>query len=157
MTEFERNLERVRQGIERLEAALYHHRSESFSRILQTELPEGIARHLQDVFSSPAYADNRSSQEELLEKLKKGLKLVRTVRMEFAFEPSELLIEKITDWVRQEAGDTVVLDAGVEPSLLGGARISYNGRYEEYTLHRLIERALSAKQKEILSLINSGK
>lgn len=147
-------LDHLRQGIERLEEALYRRHSQSFENIMRGELPEGVARHLEEIFSHPPYAENRSSQEALLAELKKSLKWVKYIKIEFAFEPTELLVEKVSEWVRQEVGENIVLDISADLAMLGGARLSYGGKYDEYSLVRLIERALVQKQDEILGLLN---
>lgn len=150
-------LDHLKDGLERLIEALYRHGADAFTRVLETAFPEGFARHLGELFRRPPYEGSRNAREEFLTNLLRSLKWVRPVRIELAFEPSGTMIEAVSDWVRSEAGGDTVLDIAVDPSILGGARFSFGGRYKAYTLTEFIDRILEEKRNEIFREVQSSR
>lgn len=60
------------------------------------------------------------------------------VTVELAFEPTEAIIKTISMWFMRRLNAKVILDFKLERSIIGGAYISYNGTYRDYTLQTKI-------------------
>lgn len=65
-----------------------------------------------------------------------------TVNLTLAFLPSKSLVKKLALWFKKNFGSKVVLDIQVDPKILGGAILSFNGYYRDFSLKKKLERKL---------------
>lgn len=137
------------RGIEVLERSLYRSHPDSFEKILEKEIPHGVASIFRDVFASPSYADDVQKKGEFLSLVKEKLMKLQSLRLEIAFEPTERMIEEFVHWIRREIRKDLVVEFVVDPLILGGARMIFNGRYCDFSLHRMINDLLENKKSEI--------
>lgn len=72
---------------------------------------------------------------DLLELRKKLLNLPE-VRLTLAFEPDEKTIGEISDWCRREVDSSAMVRVEVDPSVLGGAKVSFGGKYGDFTVKK---------------------
>lgn len=77
-------------------------------------------------------------QEELL-KIKKLGNNLPVVHLTLAFEPTTLILKNINLWFLRRLQKKVLLDIVLERIVLGGAFISYDGLYKDYTLKTKID------------------
>src|SRR3989338_487144 len=86
--------------------------------------------------------------EKLLSGLKECLKQSKTLKMSLAIDPSQETIGHIFNWVLENMGDGIVLDIDRDESILGGAVISFNGLYKDFSLRRALEEVFNSKKAE---------
>lgn len=137
------------RGIEVLERSLYRSHQDSFEKILEKEIPQGIASILRDLFASPSYANDVQKRGEFLSLIKEKLMKLQSLRLEIAFEPTERIAEEFVHWIRREIRQDLVVEFVVDPLVLGGARMIFNGRYCDFSLHRMIDDLMANKKSEI--------
>ena len=140
--------------IGRLEESLYRADAALFEEILKSRVPERIAHIIQEEENGGTFEAKRESLKKLLEAIKKKLGESENIKIDIAFEPSEKTIEKISDWVRKEIGNQVLLDVGHDRSLGAGARIMYKGKYKEYALRQMIDDVLVHSRLRIMKEVN---
>jgi hypothetical protein len=97
---------------------------ESFQNALKTNCPDPSDKHQMQNYIAKA-------QEEI-EKLP-------IVHIILPFAPKESLIAVIHDWFLLNYKKTVVLDVAVDPDLIGGSVLSFQGRANDYSLKGQIE------------------
>jgi F0F1-type ATP synthase delta subunit len=76
---------------------------------------------------------------DILEKKKKIFEKIPKITIEMAFEPTADFILKLKNWFWQNVKKNLVLDIKVNPKIIGGAKIYYEGKYFEWTLLKRIE------------------
>jgi F0F1-type ATP synthase delta subunit len=76
---------------------------------------------------------------DILEKKKKIFEKIPKITIEMAFEPTADFILKLKNWFWQNLKKNLVLDIKVNPKIIGGAKIYYEGKYFEWTLLKKIE------------------
>jgi F0F1-type ATP synthase delta subunit len=76
---------------------------------------------------------------DILEKKKKIFEKIPKIIIEIAFEPTADFILKLKNWFWQNVKKNLVLDIKVNPKIIGGAKIYYEGKYFEWTLLKRIE------------------
>lgn len=61
------------------------------------------------------------------------------LKLTMAFEPSESVIDNISNWARSNLQSGMLLDLSLDRSLLGGAQIVHEGKYYDYSLKKKIK------------------
>lgn len=145
-TEEERDV--LHECIEVLERSLYRTRTPDLDEVFKL-IPPKMVDLLREVL--PSYSDEKDQIEvrRSLMNLKEELAKLRTLRLELAFEPNVEAIERLSGWVLKELGEGILLEMGHEPSILGGARIIFGGRYRELTLLQMLNSALEREWPNI--------
>lgn len=69
-----------------------------------------------------------------LDVLRKGLRSLPVVRLTLAFEPDEKTVNMVIDWCRREVDTQAVVKMDVDEAIVGGAKVSFGGRYGDFTL-----------------------
>lgn len=82
--------------------------------------------------------DRKALQEFFINAIKE-IKNLPTVHMILAFEPKIDLIKQIQEWFYENLKKIVILDISVDPEIIAGSIISYQGLANEYTLANKIE------------------
>jgi F0F1-type ATP synthase delta subunit len=65
------------------------------------------------------------------------------VHLTLAFTPTESFRKKISAWLQKEIGRPLFLKITVDKTILGGAIIIYNGRYQDASLRKKLDERLS--------------
>lgn len=78
-------------------------------------------------------------QESLL-KLKSEGNKIPVVNLTLAFEPTQAILKNINLWFLRRTQKKVLLNITLERSILGGAFISYDGRYKDYTVKTKLDK-----------------
>ncbi len=85
-------------------------------------------------------------QESLL-KLKKEGDKIPVVNLTLAFEPTQSILKNMSLWFLRRIQKKVVLNITLERTVLGGAFISYDGKYKDYTIQTKLNKYF---EKQIL-------
>lgn len=88
---------------------------------------------------------NQSAQQELLEEIGKKLKTLEQLNLTIAFNPTERNIENFYLWAVKNIGENTIINLEIDPSIVGGAIISYKGLYSDFSLKKEIEKAFGKK------------
>ena len=63
-----------------------------------------------------------------------------TLTLTLALKPSPQLVKRIKAWLKKEMAPHLVLKIQVNPAILAGAIISFQGRYLDFSLKKKIEK-----------------
>ena len=69
-----------------------------------------------------------------LRELEEILKTLKLLKLTLAVSPTPALVDTISSWVKTNVGEDVVLDISLDSNLMGGAQISFSGKYADYSL-----------------------
>jgi len=92
--------------------------------------------------------------QSLLAQVKEKLQNLPVLSLTLAFMPDEKMIEKFSAWVKVNLTDQTILDFEIDPSLLGGALISFNGKYLDGSLFKKMEEIFGNQKQELLKTLN---
>ncbi|PIY65448.1 hypothetical protein COY91_02465 [Candidatus Shapirobacteria bacterium CG_4_10_14_0_8_um_filter_39_15] len=98
-------------------------------------------------------AKGRITQSFLIS-LKQNLQDLPVLSLTLAFPPDEKMIEKLSGWVKTNVTDETLLDFEINPEILGGALISFNGKYLDESLSKKMEEIFSNQKEELLKTLN---
>jgi len=75
----------------------------------------------------------------MLNALTAGITAIGQLSLRVGFDPSDEDIKDLSQWIRYHIGIQVVLDVIHDPSVVGGAIMSFKGMYRDYSLSHKIE------------------
>ena len=85
-----------------------------------------------------------------METVEQAIKAMRPLRLEVAFEPNAVFIERVATWGMTHIGNDIVLDIVRDRSVVGGARIIFHGHYKENTLVEMIRDVFERKRDIVM-------
>lgn len=126
------DLEVLTDELEAVKNSLYRVNS-SVDKTLHDSVRERTALALQRILASSQ--DQKNEIDKIIEASRK----LSNLNLKIAFEPTEKTIDKIYAWVSTNVGEGIVLNFEYDPAVLGGAEISFNGKYIDLTLKKALE------------------
>jgi F0F1-type ATP synthase delta subunit len=79
------------------------------------------------------------------EDLKNYLLKIPQIKIEIAFKPSRIFVEKISLWLEKNFREKIIVDLYFNPEIVGGAVIEYKGKYLNYSLTKKIDELISKR------------
>ena len=61
------------------------------------------------------------------------------MKLKIAFSPSSEFLEEINQWFEKELSVKVILDLTINPKIVGGAIIEYQGNWRDFSLRKKID------------------
>ncbi len=94
---------------------------------------------LLELIAAAGVSQQRAAElEKLLDGIRKTVAGIPNMELTVAVEPSELALARIKEWIDTHSQTKVVLEIKVNPRIIGGVRIAFNGRYHDYTVRKTI-------------------
>ena len=90
-------------------------------------------------------SESRGQQLAFWEELEKELQHLPEIKLEIAFSPNDDYLEKISQWLEKELGRKIILDLAINPKIVGGAIIEYQGNWRDFSLAKEIDKLISQK------------
>jgi len=88
---------------------------------------------------------NRTEIPTFITKLTETITTLPTVHLTLAFAPRRQLITVISQWFIVNFQQVVLLDIKVDPSIMGGSIVEFNGKRQDYSLKKQAEQIPSDK------------
>lgn len=123
---------------------LYQKDGDAFDKTLSTSVDEwfsDIVRGLEK---------NGLQKEDFLKSIGEMIKSLEEVKITIHEPPNERLKEAIKNWIDANLGTKVVADFEIKKSILGGAIISYKGKYVDYSLRKRLDSVLTKMKPQIV-------
>jgi hypothetical protein len=79
---------------------------------------------------------SQSDMKRLLEDFKESLSNAEYFQITLAFEPTQKFVGQIVSWVRENINSKAILDINYDSNLIGGAQLSYKGKYVDLSLRK---------------------
>jgi hypothetical protein len=144
---------RLRREIDRLEESLYKTGDGGYEMVLENKVRKELAEMLDDQKLSKDIINDQ------LREIREELGKVNAVKIILAVEPSRSLVKDIWAWVEKNVGEEIILEIKINPGIMGGLLISWNGRYADFSLRKKWEKDWVERGRERLKkwgMINYG-
>ena len=128
-------------GLEKIESQLYLN-SKAKARLLIPPLLKAEAEKQGVNLNQPAQTKSFSDE------IRKKLLSLATVNLTLAFRPSAALVKKITSWFKKNLSSQAILAIQTDPGILGGAIISFNGHYHDFSLKKQLEKHFKTQKED---------
>jgi hypothetical protein len=111
------------------------------SERLKNKIDEKIRKEIEKLEKEGILSSLPEKQLIFFQELEKFLLEIPKVKLEIAFEPNDEFVLEIDKWFREKVGAKVILDIFVNPKIVGGAKIEYQGKWADFSLEKEIEKA----------------
>jgi len=111
--------------------------------------PFDFVHIIEELEKKEIVSKNPEKNRIFFENFKKYLQSIPQIKITIAFQPKKESINKISLWLEKEIKQKVILDLEVNPEIVGGAIIEYQGRQINLSLVREIDELFSQKNYEL--------
>lgn len=148
------DLHLIAAEIDMLAESVYKANPEIFKHTLNTNLQRNLTDALTLSLTEQAISfDNHQALQQYFHGLKQFITTLPILQLTLAYHPSNEQIEALALWARQQTGKPVILQLHFNKHLIGGAIITFEGRYIDLSLKKKLDLAYEAKREEILSML----
>jgi len=110
------------------------------SERLKNKIDEKLRKEIGKLEKEKILPSSPEEQSSFFKELENFLLKIPKVKLEIAFEPSEEFISKVKEWFKEKIKKRVILDISVNPKIVGGARIEFQGKWRDFSLEKEIEK-----------------
>jgi F0F1-type ATP synthase delta subunit len=138
LTQTTEDLVKLDEEIDLLLQGIYHVSEDALEDILGKMVRIRVAMEMRKLIKQ----NNSSKKEEvkaLFSSMYRTVCALPILQLTLAFEPSEAVIGNISRWARKNLVPGILLDLTLDRSVLGGAMISYHGKFYDLTLKKKLQ------------------
>lgn len=106
--------------------------SSEFDQVLARVLTQADRQAARESIDTFGYS--KPGKKEYLQRLEKFLAGLPVVRLTLAFDPSREIQQGWVAWLRSRVHPQMVIDCRVDPAVVGGAIIEYDGQAVDFSL-----------------------
>jgi hypothetical protein len=110
------------------------------SERLKDKIDEKLRKEIEKLEKEGVLPSSPEGQSSFFKGLENFLLKIPKVKLEIAFEPSEEFILKIEKWFEEKVKERMILDIFVNPKIVGGVKIEFQGRWKDFSLEKEIEK-----------------
>lgn len=133
--------------IEAVEKALFSSKKSELEEVLKSKLRLSTASIMR------GQIEKGQEMEIYLTSLIQTINSLPEVKLTLAFEPTEATLLVVYSWLTAKIAKQIVVDIAVDSKILGGAIISYKGKYYDGSLGKTLEATLLANKEHILEIV----
>ena len=82
--------------------------------------------------------DNRKDLQAFFVSMQKEISSLPVIHIMLSIPPKEELVKAIHGWFYQNFQKTILLDISIDPTIIGGGVISFNGRANDYSIRNQV-------------------
>lgn len=138
--------------LETLNASIYKS-DDSFNKILSSNKSKA-AELLATELLKPEVISSPGQKEKLISETAEELKNIKTIHITIAIPATDEIVKIISDWSQKKLKGNYLFDIEYDPSIVGGAQVSYDGRYMDDSLIKKIGNVFKEHKEEILTISN---
>jgi hypothetical protein len=130
---------------------MYQNDTVEFDRVLNTECDVWFSEIVRNL-------DVRGVEKgAFLKNISKKIKGLDEIIITIHKEPNERLKEAVKSWIDANLGTKVIANFENKKSILGGAIISYKGKYVDYSLEKRLNSVIAVMKPQLMkSLVTTG-
>lgn len=83
--------------------------------------------------------ESNTDLKEFFQTIQKQIASLPLLTLTLAFEPTEQTLKTLSEWFLLNLKKQVLFDITVDQKLIGGATITYNGKYQDYSIRPKVE------------------
>lgn len=139
------DLELLKEEIQLLLVSIYQPGEGGFEKVLKRSVRSWVASSVLEGLLKTGL-----TQEKYLKGLEEKVAQLRELKLTLSFQPTEEFVDELNAWVIEHLGAGIILDIKVDQKILGGAIITYEGKYRDYSLAKRFDKSFYARKKEIM-------
>lgn len=139
---------------DRFLADIYTIERKNILAVLDETLPENISKEIKDYLSITKIA--LTNQEEVrvaLAALQQAIRKARILSLTLAYSPTKKMLTSVCERIKGEFGQDVVVEFNINPELVAGAIIVFEGKYLDMSVKKKLDILFEAKRDEIMKCL----
>lgn len=132
----------VREFVTQLDATidqLYHHTTD-INKVLDETIAYAKKEKIISLLASEGIEiSHKEAVQKYLQELKKIVMELPVITLNIAFEPSSAFVKIVAGWLASHINRPIVSAFVVDRSLIGGAVISYQGKYVDFSMKKILD------------------
>ena len=132
--------------LEEIVKSCYKNQGSDFKQLVSKTAKYSIS---EAIFSRLSGESDRGIQVGVVEKLKLEIKKLRTIKVTLAINPTMEMIKNISQWVKVNLGQDVILEIKVDNRIIAGIVIAFEGKYGSFTAKEKIDAYWEDNRSEI--------
>lgn len=135
----------IRDEVEEIKTALFKTES-NVSEILDTKIRATFRSHFESIIHS-------SNPGEQLDAIVYAIQDMQPIEIVIAFQPTTAFIQNIYNQIAEDH-EKFYLNISYNPMIIGGAQISFNGRFKDSTVLKKIRQTLTENSDDLQTIMN---
>lgn len=140
---------RLEQEVDLLLKNFYSSDPKKFDLTLDKNIRSWVSTELKSAFSQGGI-----DKDKYLEGLKTEIHELKKLKLTLAYEPTQSSLEHIHDWVKANVGTGVILEITINPTLVAGAIVAYEGEYRDLSLRKRFAQGFEKSRKRISEILS---
>lgn len=137
--------------IEKLIAALYSTEGTRFASIIRDDMPLSTVKAIQQVAQNANITWNSpTTVKAFLSTIQQILTEAPVLHVTLSSEPTQDLLETMSTWARQELDSHSLLAISLDPGILGGICLSYNGHFLDLSVRSELDSYFTTQKQAII-------
>lgn len=133
------HLREFTKALDHLQTA-YFHKKQGFVEALATEIPFPLNELLKKLaVENNVNFENTAEVDSFLSRVRDDIQTIPHLSLTISMEPTMELIVAINQWIIINLRKAIILDFVVDPKIVGGATIAYQGKIIDHTLKKRID------------------
>lgn len=128
------------EEINLLRKFIFQNTETPLSEKVRGKLSEDFREYLQKIEREGLISQSPNQQLSFFEELKKYFRELPQIKLEIAFLPSKEFLLRMRDWLKTTIGKEIILDIVLNPGVVGGAIIEYQGSYFNSSVAKEIDK-----------------
>lgn len=150
-----REAEKFTEDLENIFSNLYKVKNKNLDQVLSKSIGTSSSSLIKTLLEeNKVLASDLPSCEKLLGGVREEIKSMNVIKITLAIDPSDEIIAHLWDFINQNFGKALI-DLELNESILGGAVISINGKYKDFSLRKSLEEIFLSRKTEIMDSLSS--
>ena len=138
------DIRRVSKQLNLLESSLYSTDDSKWVTVLHNELEPQLSMVIQEYYGM----ENKPLTEEIRQ-LQSAIRSVKKVNITLAFYPKQIFIRELAGVMREIIGQNIIIQLHVEPKIVGGIQIEYEGKFKDLSVGAKIVQLFEQQRKAL--------
>src|SRR5579859_356027 len=110
-------------------------------KLLLKEVPYELAEIIQKIaIEGGVDLNDKMAVDTFLQELEEAISHIPVMTINLARSPKQELLDTVTNWWVTNFKTHILLDIRVDPTIIAGMQIYFNGKYKDYSLRRQLEK-----------------
>ena len=134
-------------------ASLYVVHPDQMDSIIKTKVSVSLANVIRTLLETQnIQISDLQGIKNVLNGVLKLIKELNIIHATIALDPSEALIDALSEWVRDNIEPGLLLSFSIDRHILGGAILDYRGKYWDFSLNKKVNDVFKTKITSLDSL-----
>lgn len=145
------------QEIDDFTQAIFEMKKTSIEGIFNSVSAEFASKIIKAFSKNNLNINDASLMIDFLKTLREVIHKLKTIKITLAFDPNQATIERLFVFIKENLGHRYILDIESSSEILGGAIISFEGKYSDGSLKKSIEDVFAKENRGTIGLVGQFK